>query len=203
MLEIVFHELFLLVEALVNTLGHFGVFLGMVLESACIPLPSEIILPFSGYMVWLGRLNFPLTVLAGTFGNLAGAYLAYLAGFYGGKPFIQRYGKYFFLSWHEYTRAQDWFCRHGQITIFLSRLLPIIRTYISLPAGVAKMDLKKFLFYTFAGSLPWTCLFVYLGMKLGEHWEDILPLFHRLDYLSAALVLTALFFFVKRKLSRR
>lgn len=201
-MDVILKYLFLIVEPLVSKLGHLGVFIGMTLESSCIPLPSELILPFAGYLVWQGKLNLWMATAAGTFGNLAGSLLAYWVGMQGGKPFIYKYGKYFFVSPKEFRRAEVWFNKYGEPIIFISRLLPIIRTFISLPAGVAGMNLTKFLLYTFLGSLPWSFAFIYLGMKLGEHWQDLSPIFHELDYISLVILFIALVYIVSKKLRR-
>ncbi|MHB1420435.1 MAG: DedA family protein [Bacillota bacterium] len=195
-------HLFTFVEMLESKLGYFGVFLGMALESACIPLPSELILPFAGYLVWAGKLNLWLATMAATLGNVAGSLAAYLVGFYGGKPFISKYGKFVFITPREFSRAEQWFKKYGEHIIFTSRLLPVVRTFISLPAGVARMKLSRFLLFTFLGSLPWSLLFIYLGAKLGEHWTDLSPIFHRLDYLSLIIVAILILIFVK-KMRRR
>lgn len=195
--------LFIIVEPLVSGLGHFGVFLGMILESACIPLPSELILPFAGYLVWKGKLTLWIAVMAGTMGNVVGSYIAYWVGQHGGKPFILKYGRYFFVSPKEFDRAEYWFNRYGEPIIFISRLLPIIRTFISLPAGVAGMNLYKFLLYTFLGSLPWSYIFVNLGFKLGEHWQDVSPIFHKLDYISIGILVLGIGYFIYKKRKRK
>ncbi|MHB1127392.1 MAG: DedA family protein [Bacillota bacterium] len=180
--------LFSIVEMLATKLGYYGVFLGMVLESACIPLPSELILPFAGYLVYVGKFNFWIATMAATLGNVVGSLIAYWVGAYGGKPFIAKYGKYILISPREFSMAEQWFRKYGEQIIFTSRLLPIVRTFISLPAGVAGMNLPRFLLFTFLGSLPWSMLFIYLGRKLGEHWTDLSPIFHRLDYAVLAIV---------------
>ncbi len=187
-MDLIFDFLFTIVKFLVDKLGHFGVFIAMTIESACIPLPSEIILPFSGYLVWKGEFNLWLATLAGTFGNTAGSLIAYIVGFYGGKPFVLKYGKYFFVSHNDYYRAEKRFNQYGDSIAFFSRLLPIIRTFVSLPCGVAGMNLPKFLVYTTLGSFIWSLLFIYLGFKLGENWEALSPIFHKLDTVSLVVI---------------
>ncbi|MGE5460282.1 MAG: DedA family protein [Solirubrobacterales bacterium] len=151
----------------------------MVLESACVPIPSEVTMLFGGALVsapFLApqqQLDFWLVVLAGTGGNLVGSWLAYWAGYAGGRPFVARWGRYLLIRPHEVDRAHDWFERHGQPTVFFGRLLPVIRTFISLPAGVVRMDLKRFTLYTVLGSLPWCLLLTWLGYKLGERWDEV------------------------------
>jgi membrane protein DedA with SNARE-associated domain len=183
--------------------GYWGVGLGMAIESACIPLPSEIILPFTGFLVWQGKLNLWLATLVSALGCLGGSLAAYLVGYVGGRPFIQKYGRYFFVSAQKFARTEKWFLDHGDATIFFSRLLPVVRTFISLPAGIAGMNLKKFMIYTFLGSLPWSLVFIYLGTKLGQHWNSLQPLFHKLDLLIAiALAVGFLYWCWKLKSSK-
>src|ERR1700704_5563781 len=145
------------IVATISTLGYAGIVLLMAIESACIPLPSEIIMPFSGYLVYTGRFNIWLVSVAGAFGCVVGSLVAYWVGMYGGRPFIERYGRYVLISRHDLDLADRCFARYGELIVFTSRLLPVIRTFIAFPAGVAKMNLPRFVVYTFLGSLPW-CL---------------------------------------------
>lgn len=173
---------------LIESLGYWGVFIGMTLESACIPLPSEVIMPFAGFVVNEGRLTLWGITLVGALGNLFGSLIAYYVGLKGGKPFLEKYGKYFLISQNSIDMAHDWFERYGHEAVFVARLLPGIRTFISLPAGIAEMDLKKFVIYSFAGSLPWCLLLGYTGVILGSNWESIKPYFHILD----AIIITGI-----------
>lgn len=168
---------------IIQTLGYWGVFMGMTLESACIPIPSEIIMPFSGYVVWQGTTNMTLIgiTLVGAFGNLVGSLIAYFVGLKGGRPFLEKYGKYVFISHSKLQLADRWFERYGWEAVLISRMLPVIRTFISLPAGIANMDLKKFSLYTFLGSLPWSFILAYIGVQLGPNWDLIKSYFHILD----------------------
>jgi len=170
----------------ISTLGYSGIVLLMAIESACIPLPSEIIMPFSGYLVSTGELNLWGVAVAGAVGCVLGSLVAYWVGMYGGRPFIEKYGRYILLSRHDLDIADRWFAKHGEIIVFVSRLLPAIRTFIAFPAGVARMNLPRFVIYTFAGSLPWCLGLAYVGQKLGEQWDkdDTLKTwFHRFDFL--------------------
>ncbi|MEW6686919.1 MAG: DedA family protein [Candidatus Edwardsbacteria bacterium] len=176
-LEIVGHWII----SVISTLGYSGIVICMSIESACIPLPSEVIMPFSGYLVFQGQFNLWLTGVAGALGCVVGSAAAYVVGIYGGRPFIERYGKYVLISHHDLNVADRWFDKYGDWVIFFSRLLPVIRTYISLPAGIAKMHFPKFLLYTFIGSFPWCLALAFVGLKLGEHWMTIRTLFHRAD----------------------
>ncbi|HEY6432954.1 MAG TPA: DedA family protein [Acetobacteraceae bacterium] len=143
----------------------------MAIESACIPLPSEIILPFSGYLVAIGRFDLFLVATAGAIGCNLGSTVAYAVGFYGGRPAVERWGRYILLNRHELARVESYFARWGSITVLVSRLLPVIRTFIALPAGIARMPMLRFQLYTFIGSWPWCFVLAYIGMRLGQAWD--------------------------------
>jgi membrane protein DedA with SNARE-associated domain len=175
-----------LIVITISTLGYSGIVLLMAIESACIPLPSEIIMPFSGYLVSTGQMNLWAVGFAGAIGCVLGSLVAYWVGSKGGRPLIERYGRFVLVSRHDLDMADRWFANHGEIIVFVSRLLPAIRTFIAFPAGVARMNLKRFVIYTFAGSLPWCLGLAYVGQKLGEKWnkDDTLKTwFHRFDFL--------------------
>jgi membrane protein DedA with SNARE-associated domain len=186
--------------ATISSLGYGGVVLLMAIESACIPLPSEIIMPFSGYLVFTGQMNLWLVGLAGAVGCVLGSLVAYCAGAYGGRPFIVKYGKYILISHHDLDLADRWFQRHGDITIFVGRLLPVIRTFIAFPAGVARMDLWRFNLYTFVGSYIWSVALAWVGMKLGENWNTLGVYFHRFDAAIGVVLLIAIVWYVRRHL---
>ncbi len=171
--------------ATISAMGYSGVILLMAIESACIPLPSEIIMPFSGFLVSTGQLNLWGVAVAGAVGCVLGSLVAYWVGMYGGRPVIEKYGRYVLLSRHDLDIADRWFANYGEAIVFVSRLLPAIRTFIAFPAGVARMNLKRFIIYTFAGSLPWCLGLAYIGQKLGDQWnkDDTLKTwFHRFDF---------------------
>lgn len=175
----------------------------MAIESACIPLPSEVIMPFSGYLVFTGRFNFWAVGFAGAFGCVLGSLAAYWAGMYGGRPLAERYGRYLLISGHDLDLADRWFGRYGQAIIFISRLLPGVRTFISFPAGIARMNLSRFIVYTFAGSLPWCLGLAYVGQKLGERWnkdETLKTIFHRFDFVIGIVVVLAIAWWIWRHL---
>lgn len=187
----------------ISMLGYGGIILLMAIESACIPLPSEIIMPFSGYLVYTGRFNIWLVSVAGAFGCVVGSLVAYWVGMYGGRPLIEKYGKFVLVSKHDLDLADRWFARFGEAIVFVSRLLPAIRTFIAFPAGVARMNLKKFILYTFAGSLPWCLGLAYVGQKLGERWETdprLKTLFHRFDFVIGIVILLAAAWWIWRHL---
>lgn len=158
---------------LISTSGYLGVFLLMVFESAVLPVPSEIVMPFSGFLVFTGVFDLWHVVLYGTLGNLVGAWIAYFIGLHVGRIAIIKYGKYVLLKESHLVTAERWFNKYGDKTIFLSRLTPVIRTVISLPAGISKMEIKKFTAYTFIGSIPWNFALTYLGFLLGNNWIEI------------------------------
>jgi membrane protein DedA with SNARE-associated domain len=172
---------------LIQTLGYWGIFIAMTLESACIPLPSEITMPFAGFVVYEGTTNMTLLgiTLVATFANLFGSLIAYAVGLKGGRPLLEKYGRYILISHDKLVNADKWFERYGYEAVLISRLLPGIRTFISLPAGIAHMDIKKFVIYTFIGSLPWCFALAYTGFLLGPHWELIKTYFHILDIIVA------------------
>jgi len=184
------------VIAVISTLGYPGIVLLMAIESACTPLPSEIILPFSGYLVQTGRFSLIGVATAGAIGCNVGSIAGYYMGMYGGRPVLLRYGKYVLISQREIEIADRWFERYGQWTVFFSRLLPIIRTYISFPAGVARMNLWKFNVYTFLGSWPWCYGLAYAGYELGEHWPTLEVYFHRFDFVIGILILAGIAAFI-------
>jgi membrane protein DedA with SNARE-associated domain len=180
--------LVLLVTGTVSAVGYLGVMFLMTFESACVPIPSEIIMPFSGFLVSAGKLNLWLVVLAGAFGNLIGAIITYAIGYYGGRPFILKYGKYFFVKEKEVHHAEKFFARWGDFAVFIARNLPVIRTFISLPAGVAEMNFPKFALFSFLGSLPWCFALTYLGVLLGKNWLLIKEYGHYLDIVAGIAI---------------
>ncbi len=192
-----------LITHMYATTGLAGIVLAMAIESACIPLPSEIVMPLAGVMVangtilggvdpWIALL---LVALAGAIGNLIGSVTAYAIGYRGGRPLMLKYGRYLLISQHDAEKADRFFQRWGSATAFFSRLLPVVRTYISFPAGIAKMSFVKFCVYTFLGAFPWSLLLAYAGYLLGNHLDTLAPLFHSLDVviLVVLVVLVALY----------
>lgn len=186
------------VTAVIAFSGYWGIFLMMTAESACIPIPSEVIMPFAGFLVVSGKLNFWLVVIAGTIGNLVGSWLAYWLGTGEGYNLLRKYGKYILISHHDLDKAHSWFEKRGEIMVFFSRLLPVVRTFISLPAGVARMNLKKFTFFTFLGSLLWAIGLTYLGTKMGENWNKIQDYFHKFDLLIGAILILGIVWYIRR-----
>src|SRR5947199_5159279 len=189
--------------AVISAGGYPGVALLMGIESACIPLPSEIIMPFSGYLVYTGRFSLWAVSAAGAAGCVLGSLVAYWVGMYGGRPVIEKYGRYVLISLHDLDLADRWFARYGEMIIFTSRLLPVIRTFIAFPAGVAKMNMTRFIVYTLLGSLPWCLGLAYVGQVLGEQWDknDTLKTwFHSFDFVIGIIAILAAVWWVWRHL---
>ena len=177
-----------MVESIVNMVifvmdkvGYLGVFVFMALESACIPIPSEAILPFGGYLSYIGRLSIIPTILIGTLGGTFGSILAYYLGKIGGRPLVEKYASTLHLSKSSLEKSDEYFSKYGEKIVFYSRLLPIVRTFISLPAGISNMNFKKFTLYTFFGSLIWSILLGYAGYYMGQNWVIIRSWFHYAD----------------------
>jgi len=197
-------------ESLYERFGYVGVVIAMTIESCAIPLPSELILPFAGWSVSRGLIE-PLTsspwsywgaVLAGVLGNTLGSLASYAIGAYGGRPLVERYGKYVLISAHDLELAERHFARFGEVTVFFSRMLPIVRTFISVPAGIARMPLWRFTLFSILGTVPWVMLLVWGGMQLGDHWLELKQSLKGLDYLVAAAIVAAVGVFVWRHVRR-
>ncbi len=183
--------------------GYPGIALLMGIESACIPLPSEIIMPFSGYLVLAGRFRLAGVAVAGAAGCNLGSIVAYYVGARGGRPLVERYGRLLLVSRRDLARADRWFARYGDWTVFFARLLPVVRTFIALPAGVARMNFWRFNVYTFLGSLPWCWALAYAGLKLGARWTLLRAYFHRFDTAIGLAILAGLAWFVTSRLRDR
>jgi membrane protein DedA with SNARE-associated domain len=192
-------------NALYGATGYLGVTLAMAIESAMIPLPSELILPYAGFLISDPTQIEPLTgapwsywiaVIVATLGNTLGSLVGYAIGARGGRPFLERYGKYMLIRQHELELADRFFEKYGPATAFFSRLMPIVRTFISFPAGVARMHLGKFIVYSTAGALPWSMLLIWAGQQLGANWVEIRHMLEPYDLLIAALVIAAGLLFI-------
>ena len=180
------------IEHTIGTMGPLGVAMLMAIESCNIPLPSEAILPFAGYLVSKGVMSIHVAAFAGAIGCVIGSIPSYYLGYFGGRPFVEKYGKWFLVSKHDLEMADKWEQKYGNWAFFICRMLPIVRTFISLPAGILKADLKQFVLFTFLGSLIWSYPLVYAGMKLGEHRELLKHFWHKFD-IAIVLVLGVLF----------
>jgi len=198
MLEKIITVVALWIMGVISTMSYGGVMLLMAIESACIPLPSEIIMPFAGYLVFKGEMTLWGVALAGAIGCVLGSIPAYYVGMFGGRPLAEKYGKYMLISKRDLDMADRWFAKHGEIIIFVGRLLPAVRTFIAFPAGVAKMHLPTFIIYTFVGSLIWCYLLAYAGFKFGAHWPDLKVYFHQFHYVIVAAGVIFLVWYVRR-----
>lgn len=178
----------------------------MTLESALIPIPSEVTMPFAGFLASTGTLSLPLIIAAGTLGNLIGSLIAYGLGYFLEETvilsLIRRYGKFILISEHEYDQSRNWFNKYGNSIAFFSRVLPAVRTFISLPAGLAEMNIWKFSLYTFLGSLIWSTFLAYIGFYLGENWHALEPYFRKFEYIIAAFLIIAVLWYIKHKLKK-
>ena len=196
MTEKILTLLFGFISSLIATTGYAGITLLMAIESACIPLPSELIMPFAGYLVYTGKMNLFWAATAGAIGCNLGSLVAYEIGYYGGRPLVEKYGRWILMGRRELDWADRFFHSRGELAVVIARMLPVIRTFIALPAGVARMPRGKFHIYTFIGSWPWCFGLAYLGMKLGENWRSLGKYFHQFDAIIGVLLLAAIVWFV-------
>jgi len=191
---------------LLNTIsgaGYIGIFFLMLVASAAIPLPSEVIMAFSGFLVSAGRFSLSGVTIAGTLGSLAGSLILYYLGLRGGRPLVEKYGKYVLLSSADLEKTERFFAKYGDTSNFIGRLLPIIRTFISFPAGLARMKLNRFVFYTLLGSVIWTFILAFLGEKLGEHWATLNQTLHRFNIVLGVLIVAGAIWYVYRHVAGR
>lgn len=203
MLQAILQPLISWVTATIGDYGLFAVFGLMLLESTGILIPSEAISSFAGYLVSLGKMGLFGAVAAGVLGNLAGSLIAYFIGLWGGRELWLRYGRYVGVNAHHLALAEKWFDKYGEFTVFISRCLPVVRTFISFPAGTARMNLVKFIFYTLVGCVPWVFALTYLGYLLGENWEKVGAYLHYLDYAVALALVVGIVYLIVRWRSTR
>lgn len=203
MLEFLAHYIIQLIQST----NYFGIFVLMALESALIPIPSEVTMPFAGFLASKGELNFWLIVLVGTIANLLGSLLAYYIGYLLEETIliglVRKYGKLLLITMEDYEHANKWFVKYGDKIILISRLLPAIRTVISLPAGVFRMNLKKFVIYTTVGCFVWSALLTYVGVVLGENWHSLEGYFRKFDLLIIILGIVVVLWYLDKKLKLR
>ena len=186
--------------------GYAGVVALMGIESACIPLPSEVIMPFTGYLVYLGHMNLFWAATAGAVGCNLGSAVAYWIGARGGRPLVERYGRWVLMSHHDLQRMTYFFDKYGSITVLVARLLPVVRTFIAFPAGIAKMGQARFHIYTFIGSWPWCFALAYVGMKLGEKWHTdprFYEVYHRFHLVVEIALVAGMIWFVWSHINHR
>ncbi len=195
-----------IIIAVISGGGYLGIAALMAVESACIPLPSEVIMPFAGYLVSTGRFNLWLVATAGALGCNVGSAIAYWIGARGGRPFIARYGSWVLMDEAELDRVEKFFHRFGAITVLIGRVLPVVRTFIALPAGIARMNPLRFHLYTFAGSWVWCLVLAYVGMKLGQQWDtnpQLKSIMHSLDGVILLVLVLAIAWFVWSRMRHR
>ena len=193
-----------IITKIYDVMGWPGVVFLMGIESAAIPFPSELIMPLAGWLlieakgdsVWMVGM----AAFYGALGNLLGSWVAYWISYKGGRPLLNRYGKYVLVTRHEVDRAEEWFQKYGELAVFASRLLPVVRTFISIPAGIARMNIWKFSFYTFIGSYPWSLGLAYGGYKLGENWEDLRRVMRPFDFPIAGIIAVAVLWFIYHRI---
>ena len=182
----------------ISSMGYLGIVLLMGIESANIPLPSEVIMPFSGFLVSTGKFNLFWVAIAGGLGCLWGSLLSYWVGAKGGRPLIEKYGKYILISKHDLDIADKWFSKWGMGAVFVGRLLPVIRTFISFPAGIARVNLFWFSLWTFVGSVIWSYFLGWIGFKLGENWDSLKDYFHKFDTVIGIFIILGIVWYIWR-----
>jgi len=195
MTEKILGILFVFIKSVIAATSYGGVALLMAIESACIPLPSELIMPFAGYLVYEGTLKLLLVATAGAIGCNLGSLVAYEIGYYGGRPLVEKYGRWILLSRRELGWADRFFAHWGYLAVFIARLLPVVRTFIALPAGISRMPRGRFHIYTFLGSWLWCFVLAWVGMKLGENWRELGKYFHRFDAVIGVVVVAGVVWF--------
>jgi membrane protein DedA with SNARE-associated domain len=182
--------------SLISASAYPGIFVLMMLESMFFPVPSEAVMPFAGFLIVDGTLTWTGTIVAATLGSLVGSLISYAIGYYGGKTFILKFGKFFLLKEKHLEMSEHFFNRHGQITIFASRFIPVVRHFISIPAGAGKMNLFKFCVYTVLGAGIWNAFLTYLGYKLKQNWDTVMQYSHYIDMAILVVLLVALGYYI-------
>jgi membrane protein DedA with SNARE-associated domain len=196
MTEKILALLFTFISATIAATGYAGLTLLMAIESACIPLPSELIMPFAGYLAFQGKLNLIWAATAGAVGCNLGSLVAYEIGAYGGRPLVERYGRWILMGRRELDLADRFFARWGYLAVFIARLMPVVRTFIALPAGISRMPRGRFHIYTFLGSWPWCFALGWFGMKLGENWRSLGAYFHKFDAVIGVILVVGIAWFI-------
>lgn len=192
---------------MISATGYWGIFLLMALESALVPIPSEITMPFAGYLAGTGLFHLWWVILVGAFANLVGSLLVFWLGWWGQETWVRRvlrrYGRFLFLSEEKLDHAERWLRRHGEKIAFFSRLLPVVRTFISLPMGMARMNPLRFSLFTFAGSLIWSAILTYAGYAMGQNWQALEPYYREYEIVLVALGVVVLAFWIWRRVRKR
>ena len=198
MLEKLIGLLAVWIISVISSMGYGGIVLLMAIESACIPLPSEIIMPFAEYLVYKSELVLWIVAFMGALGCVLGSIPAYYVGKTGGRNLAEKYGRFVLISKKDLQMADDWFKNYGEIIIFIGRLLPAVRTFIALPAGIARMNMSKFIIYTFVGSFIWCWTLAYIGMVFGEQWDTLKVYFHEFHYVIAGAAVIFIAWYIRR-----
>jgi len=197
MTEKILTALFIFIKSLIAATGYGGIVILMAIESACIPLPSELIMPFAGYLVFTGSMKLLWVATAGAIGCNLGSLVAYEIGYYGGRPLVERYGRWVLMGRRELDWADHFFTRWGYLAVFVARMLPVVRTFIALPAGIARMPRLRFHLYTFLGSWPWCFFLAWFGMKMGENWRQLGNYLHKFDVVIVVFLAVGIIWFVR------
>jgi membrane protein DedA with SNARE-associated domain len=198
-----FEGLFMIFTEIIKVSGYTGVFILMTLESMVAPVPSEGVMPFAGYLVSVGHFSMFGIVFWSTFGSIVGSVVSYYLGYYGGKPVVLKFGKYLLLDKGHLEMTEKFFAKYGEKTIFVCRFIPVVRHFISIPAGIGKMNLTKFSIYTIIGAALWNLFLAYLGFWLAERWELVHHFSRYLDYLVVACVILFLVYWIKKRLNQK
>ena len=188
---------------IISNTGYPGLFIAMMLESMVFPLPSEAVMPFAGFLIHDGKFTLPLVIIASTLGSIVGSLLSYFIGKYGGKPFIDRFGRFLLLNREDLDATERFFTKYGEATIFFSRFIPVVRHLISIPAGTGRMNLIKFSIYTILGAGMWNTFLAVCGLHLRSRWESVMHYSHYIDIAVVVLLAAGLAYFVKKHLQRR
>jgi membrane protein DedA with SNARE-associated domain len=187
----------------ISLLGYAGIFFLMMLESMVVPVPSELVMPFAGFVVAQGNLNFILVIVASSLGSITGSLIFYYIGKTGGHTLVEKYGKYVLVDTEDIKQTEKWFNKRGELTIFIARLIPVVRHLISLVAGVGKMNVRKFMLYTILGATLWNSILTYLGFILGQHWNEVSQYVEQLDIIIVILLIVGCLYFAYRHITRK
>jgi membrane protein DedA with SNARE-associated domain len=189
--------------SVISQLGYVGIFFLMMLESMIVPVPSEFVMPFAGFLVAQGSFNAVLVILVSTLGSITGSLIFYYIGKTGGHTLVQRYGKYVLVDTQDIKKTEAWFHKRGDLTIFLARLIPVVRHLISLIAGIGKMNVRKFIVYTILGAALWNSILTYLGILLGQHWNEVSQYLEGLDIIIVILLILGCLYFIYRHVHKK
>ena len=187
----------------ISLLGYAGIFFLMMLESMVVPVPSEFVMPFAGFLVAQGNFNFILVIVASSLGSITGPLIFYYIGKTGGHTLVEKYGKYVLVDTEDIKKTEKWFNKRGELTIFIARLIPVVRHLISLIAGIGKMNVKKFALYTILGATLWNGILTYLGFILGQHWNEVSQYLEELDIIIVILLIVGCLYFAYRHITRK